>query len=67
MQLDSAILSEWGNSFQDISRIKVPAGTTIYEGISASQIGQIKTFEDILGGGNQVVIPKVNPQWLIND
>ena len=48
-QLDSALLPEWGNSAQNVVSIKLPKGTTIYEGTAAQQstgVGQI------LGGGN---------------
>jgi len=40
----------------------VPQGTTIYEGAAApasTGVGQI------LGGGNQVYIPNVDPGWVI--
>lgn len=56
--IDSALLPEWGNTAQMVSTIRVPAGTTIYEGAAAGQGG-------LVGGGSQVVIPKVNPRWLV--
>ena len=40
---------------------KIPKGTQIFEGAAAPQptgVGQI------LGGGNQVYIPRVNPKWI---
>jgi hypothetical protein len=61
-RLDSALLPEWGNTATQMSVIRVPAGTMIYEGIVAPQ--STSTLF-LLGGGNQVYIPKVNPKWLI--
>lgn len=60
--LDSALLPEWGNTAQSVSRITVPRGTTIYEGAVAPQGDLILSLP---GGGNQVYIPKVNPEWLM--
>jgi len=36
-QIGSAVLPEWGNNLDRITTIRVPKGTTIYEGIAASQ------------------------------
>jgi len=58
--IDSALLPEWGNAAESISTIRVPAGETIYEGAAAGQGG-------LVGGGSQVVIPKVNPKWVVPD
>jgi hypothetical protein len=55
--IDSALNPAWGNTAQNVATIRVPAGTTIYEGFAAPQGG-------LLGGGSQVYIPKVNPDWL---
>ncbi|MDZ4152553.1 RHS repeat-associated core domain-containing protein, partial [Methylicorpusculum sp.] len=60
-QLDSALAPQWGNTAENVATMTVPKGTTIYEGAAASQstgVGQI------LGGGNQVYIPRVDPNWL---
>lgn len=57
--MDSALNPAWGNTAQSVSTIRVPAGTTIYEGFAAPQGG-------LLGGGSQVYIPKVNPNWLVH-
>jgi hypothetical protein len=54
--LDSAILPEWGNRAEHTVTIRVPAGTTVYEGPTAPQGG-------LVGGGDQTVIPKVDPAW----
>jgi filamentous hemagglutinin len=57
--VDSALLPQWGNTAINISRIRVPAGTSIYEGAAAAQGG-------LVGGGSQVVIPKVDAAWILN-
>ncbi|MDC8445886.1 MAG: hypothetical protein LV471_08200, partial [Nitrosomonas sp.] len=60
-QLDSALAPQWGNTAQHVVNIRVPKGTTIFEGAAAPQstgVGQI------LGGGNQVYIPRVDPKWI---
>jgi hypothetical protein len=57
-QIDSALLPEWGNTAQNVSRIQVPSGTRIFEGFAAPQGG-------LVGGGNQVFIPHVDPSWII--
>jgi hypothetical protein len=56
--LDSAILPEWGNRATDTVTIRVPAGTTVYEGPTAPQ-------RSMVGGGDQTVIPEVNPAWVV--
>ena len=60
-QLDSALAPQWGNTAQKVATMKVPRGTTIYEGAAAPQstgVGQI------LGGGSQVYIPRIDPRWI---
>jgi RHS repeat-associated protein len=60
-QLDSALAPQWGNTAQHVVNIRVPKGTTIFEGAAAPQstgVGQI------LGGGNLVYIPRVDPKWI---
>jgi len=60
-QLDSALAPQWGNTTNNVVSIKVPKGTQIFEGAAAPQstgVGQI------LGGGNQVYIPRVNSKWI---
>jgi hypothetical protein len=54
--LDSAILPEWGNRAEHTVAIRVPAGTTVYEGPTAPQGG-------LVGGGDQTVIPHVKEAW----
>lgn len=68
LQLDSALVPSWGNTLTGVSRIRVPAGTTIYEGFAAPQgmlRGQKFGGGSLLGGGSQVFIPNVSRSWLI--
>jgi hypothetical protein len=39
--------------------------TAHHEGITSSQKGIKQPFVNLLGGGNQVYIPRVNPNWII--
>lgn len=55
--IDSALDQNWGNTATRVVTARVPAGTKIYEGAAAAQRG-------LVGGGNQIFIPKVNPSWL---
>ncbi|WP_434148016.1 RHS repeat-associated core domain-containing protein [Methylocaldum gracile subsp. desertum] len=55
--IDSALDQNWGNTATRVVTSKVPEGTTIYEGAAAAQRG-------LVGGGNQIYIPKVNPNWI---
>jgi RHS repeat-associated protein len=57
-QIDSALLSQWGNTAQKVTRIQVPPGTKIFEGFAAPRGG-------LVGGGNQVFIPRVDPSWIV--
>ncbi len=57
-QVDLALRPEWGNTAVQVIEIRVPAGTKIYEGAAAGQ-------GDLLGGGNQVFIPAVDPSWVV--
>ena len=56
--IDSALDQNWGNTATRVYRANVPAGTTVYEGAAAAQRG-------LVGGGNQIYIPRVDPSWLI--
>ena len=62
-QMDSALNPAWGNLATDVSTIRVPAGTTIYEGAAAAQ--PLTGGGSLLGGGNQVFIPRVDSAWLV--
>ncbi len=64
-KMDSALLSEWGNTATNTATITVPKGTTIFEGFAGSQIGKQNPYENVMGGGNQIYIPKVDPNWLV--
>jgi hypothetical protein len=56
-RIDSAIRPEWPNTFETITSIRVPRGTTIYEGPAEAQ-------DHWLGGGSQVYLRNVNPRWI---
>ena len=65
-QLDLALNPSWGNTTENITKVVVPKGTTIYEGVAAPQniydsLGNI--IGVLPGGGNQVYIPKVEAGW----
>ncbi|QDG52176.1 hypothetical protein FIV42_15940 [Persicimonas caeni] len=62
-QLDLALLPEWGNTVTDVARIRVPAGTKIFEGAAAPQISD-SGLPILHGGGNQVLILNVDVNWL---
>jgi RHS repeat-associated protein len=55
--IDSALNPQWGNAATYQVRAIVPKGTTFYEGFAAPQGG-------LVGGGNQIYIPKVDPSWI---
>ena len=56
--IDSAIKPEWGNSLDKVSVIRVPKGTRLFEGVAAPQGG-------LVGGRSQVVIPEIDPSWVV--
>ncbi|SMB51531.1 conserved hypothetical protein [Serratia proteamaculans] len=64
-QLDSAVLPEWGNTFQNQSVIKIPKGTTYYEGAAAPQTGTQGTNPTLHGGGAQIFLPTPRNDWII--
>jgi RHS repeat-associated protein len=55
--IDSALDRGWGNSATRWVSAEIPAGVTFYEGAAAAQGG-------LVGGGNQVFIPHVDPSWV---
>jgi hypothetical protein len=57
-RIDLALNPSWGNTANQTVRIDVPAGTTVFEGAAASQGW-------LVGGGSQVVVPRVDPNWII--
>lgn len=66
-QLDSAVLPEWGNTFQNQAVIKIPKGTTYYEGAAAAQTGTQGTNPTLHGGGTQVFLPTPQNDWIIKN
>ncbi|WP_233527644.1 hemagglutinin repeat-containing protein [Serratia sp. PAMC26656] len=64
-QLDSAVLPEWGNTFQNQAVIKIPKGTTYYEGAAAAQTGTQGTNPTLHGGGTQIFLPTPQNDWII--
>jgi len=56
--IDLALKPIWGNSAVNVVKIQVPAGTTIFEGYTAAQGA-------LVGGGQQVVVPRVDPTWVV--
>ena len=56
--IDSALEQNWGNTATQVITARVPAGTTIYEGAATAQRG-------LVGGGNQIYIPKVDTSWIV--
>jgi hypothetical protein len=64
-QLDLALNPDWGNLVTRLVEIRVPAGTTIYEGFAAPQ--EIRGGGTLLGGGAQGYIPEVESKWIVRD
>lgn len=59
--IDGAIeVSRWGNTAQRQVAIRVPYGTKVFEG----QAGRPDSGRPV-GGGSQVVLEKVRPDWVI--
>lgn len=63
--MDSAVLPEWGNTFENQAIIKIPKGTVYYEGAAAPQIGTVGTKPSLLGGGTQIYLPDPDPTRII--
>jgi len=61
-QIDLALDPGWGNTAQNVTRVVVPKGTVIFEGAAAGQTIHGGAGR-LIGGGNQVYIPEVNPSW----
>jgi hypothetical protein len=61
---DSALNPVWGNTAKYVSTIRAPAGTTVYRGFAAPQ--PLLGGGSLIGGGSQIYIPNVNPNWLIS-
>jgi len=56
--IDSALNPAWGNTATNVAVINVPKGVTMYLGYAEQQGG-------LVGGGIQVFIERVNPEWLV--
>ena len=56
--IDSALNPIWGNTANNVVKIKVPRGTTFFEGIAEKQ-------GSLVGGGNQIWIERVDPAWIV--
>ena len=54
-QLDLALNPDWGNNATYVEKVTVPKGTTIYEGVAASQSIN-GGAGNLIGGGNQIFI-----------
>jgi RHS repeat-associated protein len=52
-----ALKPQWGNTATQVVTATIPPGTTVYFGVAAPQGG-------LVGGGNQVYIPQLNPNWI---
>ncbi len=63
-QLDSAVLPEWGNTFENQSKMTLPKGTVYYEGPAAPQTGTVGIRPRLMGGGNQIYVPKVDARLI---
>ena len=60
-KIDLALKTEWGNTAENLVKINVPAGTKVYEGFAEAQGGYL------VGGGSQVVIPRIDPKWVVQE
>jgi hypothetical protein len=66
--LDDALLPSWGNRATSVVEIRVPAGTVVYEGVAGPQPAVPGGAPSaLLGGGQQVLIPRVDPGWVVRD
>ncbi|VVM21872.1 hypothetical protein BSPWISOXPB_992 [uncultured Gammaproteobacteria bacterium] len=58
--IDSSLDQNWGNTATKIVKLKIPKGIKLYEGVAAPQKG-------LVGGGNQIYLPKIDKNWVINN
>ena len=61
-RMDLALNSRFENDATQVVEALVPGGTTVYIGYAASQ--DTGLGGTLLGGGNQVFIPQVDPAWI---
>ncbi len=65
-QLDLALNPSWGNTTENVTKVIIPKGTIIYEGVAAPQniLNSLSnTIGTLPGGGNRIYIPKVEVEW----
>jgi hypothetical protein len=67
-QIDLALNPQWGNTATTITTVKIPKGTTIYEGFAGQQIivkpgGDTFTLQ---GGGIQIYVPEPKISWFLD-
>jgi hypothetical protein len=60
-KLDSALLPSFRNEATKVVHVRVPPGETIFEGFSAGQVEE--TGVNLIGGGPQIVVNNVKPEW----
>lgn len=70
-QIDSALQPAWRNTAERITEIRVPAGEVVYEGLAGPQPlvpggSSAPTDSLLLGGGHQVFLPNVPPDWVVD-
>ncbi len=63
-KIDSAILKEFNNEATLAAHIRVPPGETIFEGAAARQLSK---HEDLLGGGSQAFLLRIDPSWEVKE
>ncbi|WMJ75625.1 RHS repeat-associated core domain-containing protein [Cytophagaceae bacterium ABcell3] len=56
-----ALKQEWGNSISKITRVEIPAQTTIWKGKAAPQIQNNGKL--LKGGGDQIWLDELDPNW----
>lgn len=61
-RIDSALLPEFRNTAEKVSKIQVPAGERFFCGAVAEQTNGV---QNLMGGGQQIYIEYVDPTWLI--
>ena len=67
-QLDAALLPDFCNTAVKWVEIEVPAGSKFFDGVASPQYlqaqGRNVPAGQLLGGGNQVYIPRVERSWI---